>query len=63
MPNGSGSVLRGDVFRLEVEARFRERPAWRRVPAGVEARFREDRPMKGIGAEAAYSDFLAVWGT
>ncbi len=45
---------------LDAQRTVRERPAWRPVPAGVEARFREDRPMKGIGAEAAYSDFLEL---
>ena len=45
---------------LDSQRTVRMRPAWRPVPPGVEPRFREDRPMKGEGAEAAYSDFLEL---
>ena len=45
---------------LDAQRTVRERPAWRPVPQEVEARFREERPMKGAGADAAYGDFLEL---
>ncbi len=45
---------------LDSQRTVRDRPAWRPVPGEVEARFREDRPMEGVGAEAAYADFMEL---
>lgn len=43
---------------LDSQRDVRKRPVWTPVPADVEARFEEDRPMTGAGPEAAYADFL-----
>jgi glutamate/tyrosine decarboxylase-like PLP-dependent enzyme len=45
---------------LDAQRTVRERPVWRPIPKGVEARFREDRPIEGAGAESAYSDFVEL---
>lgn len=38
--------------------RIREQPAWRPVPKDVKARLRRTLPRDGVGAEAAYQEFL-----
>ncbi len=45
---------------IDVQRRVRDRPVWRSVPDSIEARFREERPTEGRGADAAYRDFVEL---
>jgi aromatic-L-amino-acid/L-tryptophan decarboxylase len=44
---------------LDHLATLRDQPAWRPVPSEVRAAFTEPPPDDGLGAEAAYQDFLS----
>lgn len=41
---------------IDLQRDVRDAPAWRPMPDGVEARFREGPPMEGVGTEAAFAD-------